>query len=222
MKNILTAVVLLLVQVSVAQMQKKVGDFTNVKVYDRISLELIPADENKVSITGSRAKDVEIVNKNGDLHIRMTLEKLLQGENVNVILYYKSLNGVDASEGSQLSSSHTITQSSFNIAAKEGAEIRLNLDVDHVNVKVVTGGIVNLMGEADHQDVSMGTGGVFNAKRLITLQTNISINAGGEAEIYATKIVEATVRAGGDIKIYGNPRVEEKIVLGGSVTKVKD
>jgi hypothetical protein len=222
MKKLLIVTLVLLAQISIAQVHKNLGDFTSVNVYDRISLELVPADENKISITGAKAKDVEVVNKNGDLHIRMKLEKLLQGESVSAILYYKTINSVDASEGSLLSSSRTIKQPTFNVSAKEGAEIRLTLDVDTANIKVVTGGIVNLTGDAQTQDISMGTGGILNAQRFITEQTNISINAGGEAEIHATKMVEAKVRAGGDIKVYGNPRVDEKIVLGGTVTKVNE
>ena len=222
MKNIITAAILLVVQMSIGQVQKNIGDFTSVQVFDRISLELVQADENKIVITGSRANDVEVINKNGDLHIRMKLKKLLQGEDISATLYYKTIQSIDAGEGSQLASRKAIKQATVDISAKEGAEIRLVLEVDKATVKAVTGGIVNLSGTADFQDVSIGTGGVVKARRFITNQTNISMNAGGEAEIFANKIVDAKIRAGGDIKVYGNPKIEEKIVLGGTVTKVSE
>ncbi|HEU0135990.1 MAG TPA: head GIN domain-containing protein [Flavobacterium sp.] len=222
MKNIITAAILLVVQMSIGQVQKNIGDFTSVQVFDRISLELVQADENRIVITGSRANDVEVINKNGDLHIRMKLKKLLQGEDISATLFYKTIQSIDAGEGSQLASRKPIKQATVDISAKEGAEIRLVLEVDKATVKAVTGGIVNLSGTADFQDVSIGTGGVVKARRFITNQTNISMNAGGEAEIFANKIVDAKIRAGGDIKVYGNPKIEEKIVLGGTVTKVSE
>ena len=43
---------------------------------------------------------------------------------------------------------------------------------------------------------------------MITRAKNVSVtvNAGGKAEVYASKAVNATVRAGGRIEIHGNPK----------------
>jgi hypothetical protein len=47
------------------------------------------------------------------------------------------------------------------------------------------------------------TGGILKSKELHTSQTTINVSAGGNAEIYATTLVDAKVRAGGSIYIYG-------------------
>ena len=61
------------------QIEKKPGDFNKVTTFDRIDVMLIPANENIVQLDGKNAEDVELVNKNGELKIRMPLEKILGG-----------------------------------------------------------------------------------------------------------------------------------------------
>jgi hypothetical protein len=50
------------------------------------------------------------------------------------------------------------------ICAREGAEMHLNLDVNKVNIKAVTGGIIVLEGKASNQDVVIMTGGILESK----------------------------------------------------------
>jgi hypothetical protein len=50
----------------------------------------------------------------------------------------------------------------------------------------------------------------------------VTVNAGGEAEIYATDFVDAKTRAGGSILIYGKTKqINEKRVAGGSIKQAK-
>src|SRR3954468_24467617 len=103
-KSIFTAIFVGIAHLAMAQVSKNPGDFTKVKIYDRISAELIPASENKVEITGKRSKEVVIVNKNGELKLGMPPEKLLKGEEIEAKIYYTDLESIDASEGSYISS----------------------------------------------------------------------------------------------------------------------
>ena len=54
-------------QITNAQVSRNLGDFDEVKVFDKITVKLISSSENKVVITGDRADEVETVNKNGEL-----------------------------------------------------------------------------------------------------------------------------------------------------------
>jgi hypothetical protein len=50
-------------QITNAQVSRNLGDFDEVKVFDKINVKLIPASENKIVITGDRADEVETVTK---------------------------------------------------------------------------------------------------------------------------------------------------------------
>lgn len=197
---------------------KNLGDFDKVKVFDRISVTLIHSNENKIEISGDRSQEVELVNKNGDLKIRMPLHKLLKGEELSAKLYFKSIDNIEASEGSSVSSDHTFKSISFDVNAKEGAQIDINLNVNKVNVRANSGGIVTLSGKAKTQDIVVTSGGIVNGKNLETTQTAVSVNAGGSADVNASDLVDAKTRAGGTVVIYGDPKqINKKTVLGGTI-----
>ena len=215
-------ILLLISSLTYAQTDKKVGDFNKVTAFDQITVELIASEENKVVLSGTNSDVVEVVNKNGELKLRMPLTNLLKGNQVNAKVYYTDLNAIEANEGSQISSDSSIKAIGFEIIAKEGSKIDINLEVSNLNVKITSGGIVKTAGTAKNQDVVISAGAIYEAKELTTEQTVISINAGGEATIFATELADAKARAGGDIMIYGNPsQVNKKTFAGGRIKIVK-
>lgn len=215
---ILTAVLFLCQMVPAQEITKNLGDFSTLKVFDRISVTLVKSGENKISIKGDRAEDVELVQKGDELKIRMRLTKLLQGEDIEATLYYKNIDEVEAAEGSYVGSEDTFKQMDFEISAKSGALVKLKLDVDDLETDIYSGGEAELYGSAANHEASISAGGTLKARNLVTKRTEISIKAGGEADIHATDSVEAKTTAGGDIDIYGNPKkVNQKTTAGGSI-----
>lgn len=222
MKKIIILFILITSPLFSQTVTKNPGDFTTVKVFDRISAQLIPSNENKVEIKGNRASEVEVINSNSDLKIRMPFPKLLKGEEIEVTVYYKRLEGVEASEGSYVNSEKPIKAVGFTLNVKEGAEIKIALNVQKANIKAASGGILKITGSTQNQDIVMTSGAVLKAKDFQSKQTTITLNAGGEADILATDYVNAKVRAGGDIYIYGSPKqIDQKTVLGGSIKEMK-
>ena len=221
MKFLFTSVLVLFMQLSFAQLSKDVGSFSKVKVFNGISVELISGTENRIEISGGLKDQVETVNKNGTLHIRMAFKKSFEGEQITAKVYYKQIDEVQASEGSYISNSSVIKQKIFTLEARHGSSIKLNLNVDKVNVRSVTGGIVILNGEARNMAVNLGTGGVLKAKDLVAENANVKVTTGGQSDVNVTDLLEVTIKAGGDVNVYGNPQtIDEKITLGGSVTKM--
>jgi hypothetical protein len=223
MKKILIGVAILFVQMSFGQVTKSLGDFDKVKVFDKLSITLIESSENKIVIKGKRESEVEVVNKNGELKLRMPFPKLMSGDDVSIQLYYKRIESIDVSEGSIVSSKETFKQTTIDLNSKEGGEINVILDVDNAKVRAVSGGIIKVSGDAKTQVANLGSGGILRARTLHTSQTTINVSAGGNAEIYATTLVDAKVNAGGYIYIYGKPKeINQKTVLGGKIEEKEE
>lgn len=222
MKKVLVIALVLLSPIAFAQVTKNLGDFDQLKVFDKLSVKLIPASENKIIITGNREDEVEVVNKNGELKLRMPFPQLLSGDAIAIQLYFKKIESITASEGTSVSSDATFKQTIIDLSAKAGSEIKLDLDVQKVNVRCVSGGIIELSGKAINQDVVITSGGVLKASELHSSQTTISVSAGGKAEIHASTLVDAKVKAGGSVFIYGSPKqINKEILLGGTITEKK-
>lgn len=200
---------------------KNPGDFETVRVFDKISVQLFPAKEAKVELKGARANEVELINKGGALTLRMPLLKLLQGESIEAVVYFVSLESVEANEGTFVVCTSPIENINFKLNVKEGAQVSLFLKTSKTTVSIASGGILKLQGTTDNQDIVMKAGGELDAKDFISKQTTISVNAGGIAYIFATEFVEAKVRAGGSIYIHGKPRkIDQKTVISGEIMEV--
>ena len=223
MKKLITLLTVVLATTVFAQkpIEKTIGEFQELKVYDLINVELVKSDENKVVISGENTKDVLVNNKNGKLKIKMSLEEIFDGNNTKVTLYYTSLDIIDVNEGAKVHSEDTIKQFEIDLKAQEGGSIKVNLDVNYTNIKAVTGGIIKTSGTAKNQDVKLITGGIYKGTELETSKTDVSINAAGEAYVNASKLVDVKIRAGGDVFIYGDPEtVNENRVLGGRIKRM--
>jgi len=221
MKKILYLLFLITSITTFAQETKEqsIGEFSEIKVYDRIEVELIKADENKVVITGKNTKDVVIVHKNDILKIRMTFKTAFKGDETTVQVYYTSLDVIDANEGTFIGSNDIMDQFDLKIKTQEGGAVKLALkDVRFLDVKAVTGGSVSLSGNVVNQTIDITTGGAYNAKKLIAENSTVTIKAAGVAHVNTTKKAIAKVRAGGSIYIYGNPEtLEQDTILGGKI-----
>lgn len=198
--------------------EKEVGDFNKITAFDKIDVLLIPSEENKVILKGKGSEEVELINNNGELKIRMPLNKLMKGDDVSATVYYTNLEAVEANEGSRIASESEIKTTNFDIIVKEGSVINLTLDVAELHVKINDGGKVNLIGKAAHQDVLLNTGSIYKAEQLHSDLASVTANAGAEAFVNVSDNIDAKVRAGGKITIYGKPKnINRKVIAGGKI-----
>jgi len=195
-----------------------VGDFSAIKVFDLIEVNMIQSDVNRVVIKGDNVDDVKVMNMDGLLKLRMQLEKRFDGNNTFVEVHFTDIELIDANEGAHIVLNEMVNQNTLELRAQEGGRIKIGLDVNHIKTKAVTGGIVEISGTADSQEIVLTTGGIFEGKELETKDTEIKITAAGEAEIFASERAKVRVTAGGDVHIYGNPKkVDKKNFAGGRI-----
>jgi len=220
--KLLNLLIFSIFSISQAQTTRNVGDFNKVTVFDKIEVVLVKSSENKVVLEGNNTSSVELVNKNGELKIRMNIENTMQGENISATVYYKKIDAIEANEGSKIETSETIKATIFNIIAKEGGRIKINLNAQKLNVKGNSGAVIECNGNAQNQEAILTAGAQYDSENLETQQTTVTVNAGGNADIYATELVEAKVRAGGEITIYGHPKqINQKNIAGGTIKEAK-
>ncbi|RXG17948.1 putative autotransporter adhesin-like protein [Leeuwenhoekiella aestuarii] len=222
MKKLIIALLLVATTGTYAQETRDVGDFTEVKVFDRMRVNLIKSSDNKVILKGKDTEDIELVNKDGVLKIRMDIDKIFDGNETFVEIHYNNLRVIDGNEGAEIVVNELIEQPKIEIRVQEGAQVKAGLEVENAEMRAVTGGIINASGTAKNQNVEVNTGGIYEGKSLETTDTYLRIQAGGEADIFARRTAEVKIRAGGDVHVYGNPTelIKDKFI-GGRVTVMK-
>lgn len=224
MKKIIFITVLFITSFAFSQeeLNTEVGDFSELKVYDLITVKLIPSIENKVVVSGKNTDYVKTINENGVLKVRMELEERFDGNATTVTIYFKNIAIIDANEGSKIYSDSEIKIDSLDLRTQEGGKIDIFITTQNLNVKSVSGGIIDLKGTTQRQDININSGGTYEAKNLVSKEAYVNVTAGGSATIFATNIVNAKVTAGGSITVHGNSKdVKKKKLAGGKIEIVK-
>ncbi|WP_375241406.1 head GIN domain-containing protein [Polaribacter sp.] len=204
---------------------KNLGDYTTLKVYNGIELELIKSTESKLVITGNKSEMVTVKNINNTLKITLPFSikpgnNSANGEVLVKLYYVNPISVIDANEGAIITGKE-IKQEKLEVNSQERAYINLVLDVKHLEVRASSGGIIKLSGTTKNQDISVDLYGIYNGYAL-TASSNTTVNAGtgAKAEVSAGETLKAKVSFGGSIFYKGNPEVlKDKKVVGGIIQK---
>lgn len=202
---------------------KVLGDFSTLKVFNGIDVELVKSDKQELIITGEKSEKVKIKNSNNTLKISLRFSlnpanNFADGK-VKIVLYYnKSIKVIDANENANITAKN-FTQQQLEVKTQEGALINMVVDVKHLTVKSVSGGFIKLTGNAKNQKIEVNNAGVYQGYNLKTTDVTIVRAAlGGKAEVFSGETLDAKVSFGGTIFYKGNPEVlKTKKVLGGTI-----
>ena len=198
---------------------KSLGEFSTIKVYNGIDVELIKSTENKITVTGEKAEKVTIKNKNNTLKISLKFPETTADGKVKVKLNYTTiLKIIDANEGATITGKG-IKQTQIEIKAQEGAFINMVIDVKHLKVKSSSGAVIKLSGSTKNQNVNADLGGMYHGYKLMVSDLNhVRAGSGSKVEVQAGETLDAKVSFGGSIFYKGKPEVfKNKKVIGGVI-----
>ncbi|MCL7752549.1 head GIN domain-containing protein [Polaribacter sp. Z022] len=214
-----------LVLVAQTKVNKNLGDFTTLKVYNGIEVELIKSKDQKLEITGEKSELVKIKNVNNTLKISLPFSlkpenNAANGKVLVKLFYNKSIAIIDANEGATITGKD-INQDKLEVNSQERAFINLTTKVKYLKVRTSSGGIIKLSGTADNQEVDVDLYGIYNGFNLKTIgNSNVFAGSGAKAEVLAGQTLSAKVSFGGSIFYKGEPEVvKDKKVIGGIIQK---
>ena len=220
MKKITFLLLLFSGMLSAQEIVRELGNFSEVKVYNGLEVELIRGESNKAVIDGKSKQEVNVTTEDGILKVKMNLDNIWKRDNTSIKIFYNGLQKLNAFQNSTIRLKDKIEQQDFELQAQEGSLIFGNVDVQELHSKAFTGGEIEVGGKAINQEIAIGAGGKFYGGNLKSENVEIEINAGGVGDIYASKEVTAKVRAGGTVNIYGDPEVIDKqTLLGGKIIR---
>ena len=202
---------------------QNIGDFTALKVYNGITVELVKSTEQKIEITGEKAEIVKVKNVNKTL--KLSLPFSLKPANnfadgmVLIKLYYNSnINLIDVNQGA------TVTGKDFNqdkveLNAQERGFINLTAKTTYLVIRATSGGIIKATGTTKSQEVDVDLYGIYHGFNLVASgNSHVKAGTGAKAEISAGETLNASVSFGGTIIYNGSPTVvKDKKVIGGII-----
>jgi len=223
MKKYLVLAILLTSIVTNAQITKQLGDFTTLKVYNGIDVDIVKSDENKIVIEGEKAEKVKIKNVDGVLKLVLKFPELYAKGKAKATLYLKNeLDVIDGNEDATITGKG-FSQKALEIRAQERAFINLVIDVEDLKVRATSGGIIKLTGSSKTQYVDTDLYGIYHGYGVtVEDSTKVISGTGAKAEVNAGKKLETNVTFGGSIFYKGSPdTVNNSKITGGIVKKVQ-
>ena len=215
---ILTLLIIPSLLVSQEEINRNLGEFTKLSIYDGINVELIKSDENKVEASGENTRFVVVKNKNGSLKIRLNVQKRFSGDRTMVKLYYKNIYSFIAHEGSNIFSKDTIKQADLKIKGHTGSRIDIPVELNSISVTSTAGAKITLRGSSTYLEASSATGSEINARNMVIEDGEVSALSGSMVDVRAETSLEAIARIGGVINVHSKTeRITEKVSLGGAV-----
>jgi len=197
---------------------RKIGDFKILKVYDLVNIELVRAEENYAEIKGEHSNSIVIKNKNGELKVRMGIERRFRGANTKVKIFYNNLEKIYVHEGAFVYSKDTIAQANLYVKSDEGARVVFNLNITDLSTNTSSGAIMNLQGKTQYHRAKVHTGGELEATRLKTEETDLYLTTGGLADVFAKTTLNINVRAGGTVNVHSKTKkIVENKLIGGTI-----
>ena len=203
---------------SQVEIERQLGEFSKVSVYDGINLELVKSEENKVEISGKNTSYIVVKNKNGDLKIRLNLEKRFAGDNTVVKLYYKTLYNIISHEGANVFSKDVIKQPDLFVKASTGSSQSLVVNLNTLKTTAATGASIEISGESAFHETIVTTEAKINAQKLTTVESEAVSNTGGIVDVSASKELKVNSKLGGIINVHNKTdKITEKISTGGVI-----
>jgi len=201
-----------------AQTERKIGDFQKLSVYDGINVELIKSDTNRVEINGKNTAYIVVKNKNGDLKIRLSVERRFSGNRTKVSVFYKSLYSVISHEGANVFSKDTISQADLNLKANSGSRQNMIVKLNTLQATATAGAKINIKGLAKYQELSATTGAEIMASKIQNEEANVVSTTGALIDVSTTKDLKVNSKIGGIINVHTKTdKITEKISVGGAV-----
>ena len=206
-----------------AQTERKIGDFQKLSVYDGINVELIKSDTNRVEINGKNTAYIVVKNKNGDLKIRLSVERRFSGNRTKVSVFYKSLYSIISHEGANVFSKDTINQADLNLKANSGSRQNMIVKLNTLQATATAGAKINIKGLAKYQELSATTGAEIMTSKVENEEANVVSTTGALIDVSTTKDLKVNSKIGGIINVHTKTdKITEKISVGGAVNYLYD
>ena len=206
-----------------AQTERKIGDFQKLSVYDGINVELIKSDTNRVEINGKNTAYIVVKNKNGDLKIRLSVERRFSGNRTKVSVFYKNLYSVISHEGANVFSKDTINQAGLNLKANSGSRQNMIVKLNTLQATATAGAKINIKGLVKYQELSATTGAEIMVSKVENEEANVVSTTGALIDVSTTKDLNVNSKIGGIINVHTKTdKITEKISVGGAVNYLYD
>jgi hypothetical protein len=195
--------------------------FTKIEVNRGIEVIVSQSSDVKVEVEADDniVKHITTKVKNGVLEIS-TDESIDSAEAMIVRVSMPTINGLEATSGSNLRSENTLKGTAIKVKTSSGSEAEVTLEYETVDSESTSGSQLTLLGKALKLRTSSSSGSEINAGSMLSNEISSESSSGSTTTVYPLVNLSASASSGSSINYHGTPKkVTEEETSGGDVSK---
>lgn len=195
--------------------------FTKIEV--NRGVEVIVEQDNEVAVEVEADDNVikHITTKvvNGVLVVS-TDESIDSAEAETVRVKMPTINGLESSSGSNISSKNSLKGTSIKVKSSSGSEIEATLEYESVKSESTSGSEITLAGKALKLETDSSSGSEINASNLLANDVVSEGSSGSSTTVNPLVSLKAKASSGSSINYKGTPKeINKEETSGGDVSK---
>jgi outer membrane lipoprotein-sorting protein len=204
---------------------RSVGSFNAVKISGdfNVIIQQGGSESVQISASGIDLQDIITEIEGGSLRIRTRNDNWSwkKDYDVDIVLTYKTLEGVTSSGSSRITTKNTIKSDNFDLTLSGSGKFKGSIETQKLEMTISGSGDIELSGSAKAQDVNISGSGDLEAIELKSSFAKIKISGSGNASVAVSEELDAKVSGSGDVRFAGNPQKQIfKTTGSGSIRKI--
>jgi len=193
------------------------------KIETNRGVEVIVDQANDVSIEveadDNIIKHITTIVENGVLKVSVD-ESIDSAEAMTVKVKMPTINGLEATSGSNIKSNATLKGNTIAVKSSSGSEIEVTLEYDTTTTESSSGSELTLAGKTLKLTTDSSSGSEINASNLIANEINSEASSGSATTVNPLVSLIAKASSGSSINYKGNPKeIRKEETSGGDVSK---
>lgn len=201
------------------------GEYDGIKCSGSFDYILVSGTEGTITLEGeenlleyiiTEVKGNNLIVKQKD---RVNLSPSLN-KTIKITIPFKDISSVSLSGSGDLWNTQVISATNFEASLAGSGDVTLDIKATSIKSDLSGSGDLTLKGQTDSLEATVSGSGDFDASKLQSNHTDVSLTGSGDADVVSNKSLKARVTGSGDIEYKGNPEQEDTKVIGsGSIRK---
>lgn len=210
---------------SVITQEKQMDGITGVRVKGGLDIYLSQGPTTSVKIEGEQnlLEYIEVIKNGNIVEVRKREGYNLEpSKDLKVYITAPVLNEFYIDGSSDIKSQTKIKDSSTIKSEIHGSgDMMMDVDAPTIDASISGSGSIILKGNTRNFKGSIAGSGEIKCFDLLSETTDVDIAGSGDAEVFASRQLNADIKGAGDVRYKGNGSVNQSIHGSGSVNKVQ-
>jgi len=197
------------------------GEFKNIEVSNGIKVIVEQADTKSITVEADDNLQKHIITKIENGVLKIESDKNYNSTETPIVnVKMPVINGLDASSGSEITSSKTLVSNAVNAKSSSGSHITIDVEADAITLESSSGSSIEASGKALNLETSSSSGSEINAQKLMSNEVISQSTSGSSTSVYPIVKLDAKASSGSSINYHKVPKtISKEESSGGSVSE---